>query len=123
MHSSNVSIPMTSWPKAPDYPEFLGDKRLREEILDERAREYLLRGRSAGTIWCAGSEATSSKSPSTASRITGNASALEFSDPQPEPVRAWTNNFDPKWYLSAFPSDEVNKGYGLVQNPGWVDDC
>lgn len=26
--------------------------------------------------------------------------------------------FDPKWYLSAFPLNEVNKGY-LVQNPGW----
>lgn len=31
----------------------------------------------------------------------------------------WTSGFDPKWCLSAFPSDEINKGYGLVQNPGW----
>lgn len=31
----------------------------------------------------------------------------------------WTGGFEPKWCLSAFPSDEVNKGYGLVQNPGW----
>ena len=31
----------------------------------------------------------------------------------------WTNGFDPKWYLSPFPLTEVNKGYGLVQNPGW----
>lgn len=35
------------------------------------------------------------------------------------PERYWKNNFSPKWYLSAFPSDEINKGYGLVQNPGW----
>ncbi len=36
------------------------------------------------------------------------------------PVRYWwTNSFDPKWYLSPFPLTEVNKGYGLVQNPGW----
>ncbi|MDR2474964.1 MAG: RagB/SusD family nutrient uptake outer membrane protein [Bacteroidales bacterium] len=28
-------------------------------------------------------------------------------------------NFDPKWYLSAFPIDEIRKGYGLTQNPGW----
>jgi len=36
------------------------------------------------------------------------------------PVRYWwTNGFDPKWYLSPFPATEVNKGYGLVQNPGW----
>lgn len=35
--------------------------------------------------------------------------------------RAWQkkNGFTPKWYLSAFPSKEINKGYGLVQNPGW----
>lgn len=35
------------------------------------------------------------------------------------PERYWKNNFSPKWYLSAFPPDEINKGYGLVQNPGW----
>lgn len=35
--------------------------------------------------------------------------------------RAWqkSGGFSPKIYLSAFPPDEVNKGYGLVQNPGW----
>jgi len=27
----------------------------------------------------------------------------------------WTN----KWYLSAFPNEELNKDYGLTQNPGW----
>lgn len=31
----------------------------------------------------------------------------------------WTNGFDPKWYLSPFPATEINKKYGLVQNPGW----
>lgn len=36
------------------------------------------------------------------------------------PVRYWwTNGFDTKWYLSPFPITEVNKGYGLTQNPGW----
>lgn len=35
------------------------------------------------------------------------------------PERYWKNNFSPKYYLSAFPPDEINKGYGLVQNPGW----
>lgn len=33
--------------------------------------------------------------------------------------RAWWKNFSPKWYLSAFPPSEVNKNYGLTQNPGW----
>ena len=33
--------------------------------------------------------------------------------------RVWWTNFDTKWYLSAFPVSEVNKNYGLTQNPGW----
>lgn len=33
--------------------------------------------------------------------------------------RVWWKGFEPRWCLSAFPSKEVNKGYGLVQNPGW----
>jgi hypothetical protein len=35
------------------------------------------------------------------------------------PSRYWQANWSPKWYLSAFPLNEVNKGYGLIQNPGW----
>jgi hypothetical protein len=35
------------------------------------------------------------------------------------PKRVWWDGFDPKWYLSPFPLGEINKGYGLVQNPGW----
>lgn len=31
----------------------------------------------------------------------------------------WTNGFDSRWYLQPFPLTEINKGYGLVQNPGW----
>ena len=29
--------------------------------------------------------------------------------------RAWFTH----WYLHPFPNNEVNKGYGLIQNPGW----
>ncbi len=39
--------------------------------------------------------------------------------PITNPARVWWNGFDPKWYLSPFPLSEMNKGYGLVQNPGW----
>lgn len=35
------------------------------------------------------------------------------------PTRVWWSGFDTKWYLSPFPLGEINKGYGLVQNPGW----
>lgn len=31
----------------------------------------------------------------------------------------WTEGFDPKWYLQPFPLQELNKGYGLIQNAGW----
>lgn len=31
----------------------------------------------------------------------------------------WKYGFDSKWYLSPLPETEVNKGYGLIQNPGW----
>lgn len=34
--------------------------------------------------------------------------------------RAWQGNgWNVKWYFSPFPVEEINKDYGLVQNPGW----
>ncbi len=33
--------------------------------------------------------------------------------------RTWWTNFEMKWFLLPFPLDEVQKGYGIVQNPGW----
>ena len=43
---------------------------------------------------------------------------LNFPQPKVESVsRYWQDNFSPKWYMSAFPSNEINKGYGLLQNP------
>ncbi len=35
------------------------------------------------------------------------------------PSRAWQSDFSTRWYLSAFPPAEINKDYGLSQNPGW----
>ena len=34
-------------------------------------------------------------------------------------AREWWNGYDKKWFLQPFPTTEVNKGYGLIQNPGW----
>ncbi|MDE6332196.1 MAG: RagB/SusD family nutrient uptake outer membrane protein, partial [Muribaculaceae bacterium] len=31
----------------------------------------------------------------------------------------WKGEFDTKWYLSPITRGEINKGYGLFQNPGW----
>lgn len=33
--------------------------------------------------------------------------------------RVWIKNWDDRYYLSPIPLDEINKKYGLVQNPGW----
>lgn len=36
------------------------------------------------------------------------------------PSRTWQGDgWDPKWYFSPFPQSEINKQYGLIQNPGW----
>ena len=35
------------------------------------------------------------------------------------PSRAWQKDWSSKWYLSALPPNEIQKGYGLIQNPGW----
>lgn len=34
-------------------------------------------------------------------------------------ARVWWNGFDKKWLLQPITQTEINKGYGLVQNPGW----
>lgn len=33
--------------------------------------------------------------------------------------RFWASNWDTKWYLSPIPQHEINKQYGMTQNPGW----
>ncbi|MCQ2185013.1 MAG: RagB/SusD family nutrient uptake outer membrane protein, partial [Bacteroidales bacterium] len=35
------------------------------------------------------------------------------------PTRSWWTNWDRKWFLAPIPSSEINKGYGMTQNPGW----
>ncbi|MBR4739806.1 MAG: RagB/SusD family nutrient uptake outer membrane protein [Bacteroidales bacterium] len=32
---------------------------------------------------------------------------------------SWENSFDTKWYLAPIPSVEIQKNYGMTQNPGW----
>lgn len=34
-------------------------------------------------------------------------------------TRYWVNNWDSKWYLAPIPQNEINKHYGMTQNPGW----
>lgn len=33
--------------------------------------------------------------------------------------RFWQKNWDTKWYMAPVSQDEINKKYGMIQNPGW----
>ena len=103
-----------------------GDAELREEILDERARELafeevrwfdIVRWKRADVFKkeLHGLDITIADGSLSAGNL-----KLNFPQPKVESVsRYWQDNFSPKWYMSAFPSNEINKGYGLLQNPGW----
>lgn len=34
-------------------------------------------------------------------------------------TRYWAINWDTKWYMAPIPQNEINKKYGMTQNPGW----
>ena len=134
---TRVGLPEMTLPNAarlhsqqalPDYPEcaLQGDKYLREEILDERAREFCFEEVRWFDIAFWKREDIMRKllygiqiTRKSGSFEEGNL-VLAYSDPSKmDQGRIWQDKFSPKWFLSAFPSDEINKGYGLVQNPGW----
>ena len=61
--------------------------------------------------------------PLSALSSTGNkdseATSFTFKVRASFPARSWWTNWDTKWYLSPIPTVEINKGYGMTQNPGW----
>ena len=134
---TRVGLPEMTLPNAaklhsgqalPDYPEcsLKGDKYLREEILDERAREFCFEEVRWFDIafWKREDLMRKILYGIQITRKSGSFEednlVLTYSDPSKmDQGRIWQDKFSPKWFLSAFPSDEINKGYGLVQNPGW----
>ena len=48
-----------------------------------------------------------------------NADSFTFETGEAYPSRKWYTDFDTKWYLTPIPTVEINKGYGMTQNPGW----
>lgn len=126
----------------PTYTEPLtGNAQLREEILDERARELffeenrwydIVRWKRADifqkTLYGIkitiknGVPTTDTNNDGVVDEnddIDAYASTFHYSAPVAEDARYWKTHWDTKWYFSAFPTSEINKGYGLVQNPGW----
>ena len=47
------------------------------------------------------------------------ATSFKFSVKTAFPARSWWTNWDTKWYLCPIPTVEINKDYGMTQNPGW----
>ncbi len=48
-----------------------------------------------------------------------NATSFSFRVKDAFPSRSWYTDWDTKWYLAPIPAVEINKGYGMTQNPGW----
>ena len=120
----------------PTYTEpLIGDPLLREEILDERAREFcfeevrwfdIIRWKREDIFkkplykvhfdYVKGSGGVATEN---GEWVSYDGMKFTYSDPEEMQARVWAKNFSPKWYFSAFPPSEINKGYGLIQNPGW----
>jgi hypothetical protein len=48
-----------------------------------------------------------------------NATSFTYKLKDAYPPRVWYNTWDTKWYLAPIPALEINKDYGMTQNPGW----
>ena len=47
------------------------------------------------------------------------ATVFTFAEKDAYPPRKWYTDWDTKWYLAPIPAVEINKQYGMTQNPGW----
>ena len=47
------------------------------------------------------------------------ATSFTFKVKDAYPPRLWYTEWDTKWYMQPIPAAEINKHYGMTQNPGW----
>ncbi len=99
-------------------PEGLNKEEFKEEILKERAREFCMEE----VRWY---DLVRYKKPfiqphgiEITKQVDGSLN-YEVVSTDKDLTRYWVNNWDTKWYFGAIPADEVNKDYGVIQNPGW----
>jgi hypothetical protein len=102
----------------PGLPENLSQEEFREAVFEERAKEFgfeevrwydLIRWKRADIF----------QKKLHGEDLYRNPDGNYTRQRKNLPPRYWQTYWSPKFYLSAFPADEVYKGYGLVQNPGW----
>lgn len=103
-------------------PEGLGKEDFRKALIRERDCEFGFEEfRWFDIVRWGLDEALTT--PLHALRSVGNkdseATQFTFSVIDAYPARQWWVKWDRKWFLSPIPETEINKGYGMTQNPGW----
>lgn len=101
--------------------------QMRDFILDERAREFGFEdSRWFDIVRWKKADCLTTPMKGLNMRRSGNAVVPDatysyeiYTAPQSTRTAWWGGSWSSRWYLSAFPANEVNKGYGLTQNPGW----
>lgn len=86
----------------------------------------------SNTQWYNGDRKSITTDPSTGAKLSAARAPKQGEAPYYEPshfdyekfsisnrARVWWTDYDNKWLLQPFPETEINKGYGLIQNPGW----
>jgi hypothetical protein len=102
----------------PGFPDGMTQEEFREELLNERVREFAYENTRWYDIIRWKREDLLTK-PRHQIVLTNTDGELSYEIEQ-IPLVSWQmGGWSSKWYLSAFPADEINKDYGLVQNPGW----
>ena len=106
-----------------DLPEGLSQEEFRNAVLRERECEFGFEEvRWFDMVRWGLTDAFTQKLHGLTSHAPGvkvDATSFTFEVNDVYPSRSWWTNWDTKWYLAPIPTEEVNKGYGMTQNPGW----